>query len=114
MNAHPHNHDGELGTVYVLHLEPAYEHARHYLGWARDVNARVAEHLARQRIAAGTGRRGGRPASRARRDARRVALPRTAAQALAQHGAAVPAVPWRRGALGARAARPPGAGPTPP
>jgi predicted GIY-YIG superfamily endonuclease len=27
-------------------IEPAYRHARHYLGWARDVDARVAEHLA--------------------------------------------------------------------
>jgi predicted GIY-YIG superfamily endonuclease len=32
--------------VYVLHFEPAYRHARHDVGWARDVDARVAEHLA--------------------------------------------------------------------
>jgi predicted GIY-YIG superfamily endonuclease len=30
----------------VLHFESAYRHARHYVGWARDVDARVAEHLA--------------------------------------------------------------------
>jgi hypothetical protein len=30
----------------VLHFEPAYRHARHYIGWARDVDARLAEHLA--------------------------------------------------------------------
>ena len=46
MNAHPHDQEGQVGTVYVLHFEPAYRHARHYIGWARDVDARVAEHLA--------------------------------------------------------------------
>jgi predicted GIY-YIG superfamily endonuclease len=46
VNAHPHDQDGEVGVVYVLHFEPAYRHARHYVGWARDVDARVAEHLA--------------------------------------------------------------------
>jgi predicted GIY-YIG superfamily endonuclease len=30
----------------VLHFEPAYRHAGHYVGWARDVDARVAEHPA--------------------------------------------------------------------
>ena len=46
MNAHPHDHSGVVGTVYVLHLEPAYRHARHYVGWtAGDVDARVAMHL---------------------------------------------------------------------
>ena len=30
----------------MLHFEPAYRHARHYMGWADDVDARVAEHLA--------------------------------------------------------------------
>lgn len=46
MNAHPHDYDGQLGIVYVLHFEPAYRHARHYVGWAVNVDARVAEHLA--------------------------------------------------------------------
>jgi hypothetical protein len=46
MNAHPHDYEGQLGTVYVLHFEPAYRHARHYVGWAMDVNVRVVEHLA--------------------------------------------------------------------
>jgi hypothetical protein len=27
--------------VYVLHFEPAYRHARHYVGWAVNVDARV-------------------------------------------------------------------------
>jgi predicted GIY-YIG superfamily endonuclease len=60
MNVHPHDHDGIAGTVYVLHFEPAYAHARHYIGWARDVDARVAEHpagagspLVRAAVAAG-------------------------------------------------------------
>lgn len=35
-----------LGTLYVLHFEPAYKHARHYLGWTEgDVHARLADHL---------------------------------------------------------------------
>ena len=35
-----------IGTVYLLHFERPIEHARHYLGWALDVHARVDEHLA--------------------------------------------------------------------
>jgi hypothetical protein len=36
------------GTVYVLHIEPAYQHARHYVGFtdAASADERVAEHLA--------------------------------------------------------------------
>jgi predicted GIY-YIG superfamily endonuclease len=30
----------------VLHFAPAYRHARHYIGWARDFDARLAAHLA--------------------------------------------------------------------
>jgi hypothetical protein len=34
------------GTVYVLHFDPAYKHAQHYVGWiAGDVVERVAVHL---------------------------------------------------------------------
>jgi hypothetical protein len=35
------------GTVYVLHFEPAYKHARHYIGWTSDtdVTARLNVHL---------------------------------------------------------------------
>lgn len=25
---------GELGTIYLLHFDPPYKHARHYYGWA--------------------------------------------------------------------------------
>ena len=46
MNAHPHDDSGVVGTVYILHFEPAYRHARHYVGWtAGDVDARLATHL---------------------------------------------------------------------
>lgn len=46
MNAHEHDDDGVRGTVYVLHFDPAYRHARHYIGWtAGDVQARLDTHL---------------------------------------------------------------------
>ena len=32
------------GTVYLLHFERSYKHARHYVGWASDLEARLAEH----------------------------------------------------------------------
>lgn len=32
------------GFVYLLHLRPRYKHARHYLGYAQDVAARVEQH----------------------------------------------------------------------
>jgi predicted GIY-YIG superfamily endonuclease len=34
------------GTVYLLHFERPYKHARHYLGWASNLDARLAEHAA--------------------------------------------------------------------
>lgn len=35
-----------MSALYLLHFEPGYEHARHYLGFtARDVETRVLEHL---------------------------------------------------------------------
>jgi len=36
----------EQGTVYTLHLDPPYKHAKHYTGWAKDLDARLAEHEA--------------------------------------------------------------------
>lgn len=48
----PHLADrGGAGTVYLLHLDPPYKHARHYTGWASAGNLgyRLAHH------AAGTG-----------------------------------------------------------
>lgn len=33
------------GTVYLLHFEPRYKHAGHYIGWTLDrLDDRVAEH----------------------------------------------------------------------
>lgn len=37
-------HARYLGTVYLLHFDRPYHHARHYIGWARDVDARLAVH----------------------------------------------------------------------
>lgn len=34
------------GTVYLLHFDQPYGHARHYLGWTLDLDARLAEHAA--------------------------------------------------------------------
>ena len=35
------------GTVYLLHFDQPYKHARHYVGWtARNVGRRLAEHAA--------------------------------------------------------------------
>lgn len=34
------------GTVYLLHFDRPYRHARHYLGWTADLDARLAEHAA--------------------------------------------------------------------
>lgn len=31
--------------VYLLHIEPAYKHARHYTGYALDIEPRVNAHL---------------------------------------------------------------------
>lgn len=32
------------GTCYLLHFDRPYRHAQHYLGWARNLEARLAEH----------------------------------------------------------------------
>jgi predicted GIY-YIG superfamily endonuclease len=34
------------GTIYLLHFDQPYKHARHYIGWALDVAKRLAEHAA--------------------------------------------------------------------
>jgi len=34
-----------MGTIYLLHFEPAYKHAQHYLGYTeRDVEDRLQDH----------------------------------------------------------------------
>lgn len=35
----------EGAGLYLLHFEPAYRHARHYLGYADDIPRRIGEHL---------------------------------------------------------------------
>jgi predicted GIY-YIG superfamily endonuclease len=35
-----------VGTIYLLHFDRPYKHARHYLGWAANLQARLAEHAA--------------------------------------------------------------------
>ncbi|HEY1357060.1 MAG TPA: hypothetical protein VGF21_02030 [Thermoleophilaceae bacterium] len=37
---------GPRGAVYLLHFERPYQHARHYLGWTADLEARLIEHRA--------------------------------------------------------------------
>lgn len=35
---------GEIGTVYIIHLETPLGHAKHYVGWAINPEARIAHH----------------------------------------------------------------------
>ncbi len=49
-----------IGSVYLLHFDPPFKHARHYLGWSASVAERVATHrmgrgspLVRAALAAG-------------------------------------------------------------
>ena len=37
---------GQLGTIYLLHFDQPYKHARHYTGWTDDLAARLARHMA--------------------------------------------------------------------
>lgn len=34
--------------VYLLHFQPSYKHARHYLGYADDIERRLQEHRSGQ------------------------------------------------------------------
>jgi hypothetical protein len=36
----------EIGVVYLLHFDPPLGHARHYIGWAKNAEARLVEHKA--------------------------------------------------------------------
>lgn len=39
------NAPGEMGTIYLVHFERPFQHARHYLGWtAGTLAARFARH----------------------------------------------------------------------
>jgi len=33
-----------MTAVYLLHFQRPHRHARHYLGWSRDLDARIAAH----------------------------------------------------------------------
>lgn len=33
-----------VGTIYLLHFAEPFGHARHYLGWSADLDARLAHH----------------------------------------------------------------------
>lgn len=37
---------GVMGTVYLIHFDAPYRHARHYIGWTRDLPSRLAAHRA--------------------------------------------------------------------
>jgi predicted GIY-YIG superfamily endonuclease len=37
---------GRRGTIYLLHFARPYRHARHYLGFAEDLEQRLAQHRA--------------------------------------------------------------------
>ncbi|MEJ7810408.1 MAG: hypothetical protein WKG32_08345 [Gemmatimonadaceae bacterium] len=36
----------QAGTVYLLHFDRPLAHAKHYTGWTRDLDARLAQHRA--------------------------------------------------------------------
>lgn len=36
---------GEVGTIYVIHFHEPYQHAAHYGGWSRYLEARLRHHL---------------------------------------------------------------------
>jgi len=35
-----------VGTIYLLHFDRPYQHARHYTGWTLDLDNRLAKHAA--------------------------------------------------------------------
>lgn len=37
-----------LGSVYLIHFDRPYRHAKHYTGWALDLESRLALHAAGQ------------------------------------------------------------------
>jgi predicted GIY-YIG superfamily endonuclease len=37
-------YDGILGTIYLLHFDEPFGHARHYLGWASNLDGRLWHH----------------------------------------------------------------------
>jgi predicted GIY-YIG superfamily endonuclease len=43
-NQYHGGHGGGPGTVYLIHLDTPYRHARHYTGWTTDLDARLEAH----------------------------------------------------------------------
>ena len=41
---HDSHLDSEAGTVYMVHFDTPYKHARHYTGWTTDLNSRLEAH----------------------------------------------------------------------
>lgn len=39
------NSNSTMGSVYLLHFDRPFGHAKHYTGWAKDVDKRIGEHL---------------------------------------------------------------------
>jgi predicted GIY-YIG superfamily endonuclease len=37
-------HGGAIGTVYLIHFDQPYRHARHYTGWTPDLDTRLSKH----------------------------------------------------------------------
>jgi predicted GIY-YIG superfamily endonuclease len=35
---------GERGTIYLLHFDRPYKHAKHYIGWTANLSERLAAH----------------------------------------------------------------------
>ena len=35
-----------MGTIYLLHFSTPYRHAKYYIGWTKDLEARLQEHRA--------------------------------------------------------------------
>jgi predicted GIY-YIG superfamily endonuclease len=33
-----------MGTVYLIHFDAPYKHARHYIGWTEDLSGRLRAH----------------------------------------------------------------------
>jgi len=42
----PARNGGPVGTVYLLHFDRPYQHARHYTGWTEDLLDRLDHHAA--------------------------------------------------------------------
>jgi predicted GIY-YIG superfamily endonuclease len=35
-----------MGTVYLIHFDAPYKHAKHYIGWTEDLSSRIQSHVA--------------------------------------------------------------------